>query len=76
MQQEHVDLVCLLNEKNTQFYRYFVVPRIEITLKEYGLRANDSLLAPGVQLNDLSQLYETATLFSHLSPVADAEEKQ
>jgi DNA invertase Pin-like site-specific DNA recombinase len=72
--REHVVLVCLLNGKGDGFYRYYIVPRVELPPKEQTLTANSSLLATGLRLDDLRQMYAAASLCAE--KVGYAVEKQ
>lgn len=56
-----LDLICLLNENNGGVYRFFLVPHFDSGPLRRKLREHaDRLLSTGINLDDLSQLYEAA----------------
>ncbi len=57
---EDSTLVCLLNESNTDFQEYYLLPHIETEMRDFRLKPNDLLFAAGSRLSDLGDFYETA----------------
>jgi len=66
---EDSTLVCLLNETNTDFHEYYLLPHIETEMQDFSLKPNDPLFAAGSRLSDLGDLYGFADGMSCQNPV-------
>jgi hypothetical protein len=64
-QSEHLDLICLLNETNDRFYRFYLVPPISPKPIKRFLVVNDAILTSGLQVRDLALLLEAADCLIH-----------
>jgi DNA invertase Pin-like site-specific DNA recombinase len=58
--QEHVTLLCLLNVTNDGFDKFYIVPGMESVPGEQIITENCSLLATGLRLDDLAEMYGVA----------------
>ena len=66
---EDSTLVCLLNETNTDFHEYYLLPHIETDMQDFLVKPNDPLFAAGSRLSDLGDLYDAAEGICFQNPV-------
>lgn len=57
-QNQDLDLVCLLNERNESFYRFYLTLAVSRKPQRRLLRASDAILTSGFQVRDLRYIDE------------------
>jgi DNA invertase Pin-like site-specific DNA recombinase len=66
-QSQDFDLVCLLNDANNCFYRYYLVPPVPCLPAKRFFAVNDDILTSGLRLNNLANLSDAASCLLRLA---------